>query len=107
MKKIKVGLPAVALLAAILASAFTLPSKHSKHAYSGYSYLQQDKGGTELLTLSSPVPPWIDVTDSVDMDPTLYSDEPWHCILSDEATCIVGLYDGDLIQVYDGLSQDF
>jgi hypothetical protein len=109
MKKIKTGLPVVALIAAIIASAFTLPNK--KHVRTDSTrWLQQNSPGEVLWT--SPSGPtglgWTDVTDSIEMDPFLYSDEQWHCKLSSSATCIVGVNDeGAVVDSYDGISVKF
>lgn len=108
MKKIKVVLPVLALLVAIVASAFTMP--HAKRASNRKNppiWLQQDAPGTVLWT--SPYGPqsgykWTDVTDSV-TQPILYSDEAWHCTLSSNATCILQEDQwGNVLSTYNGIS---
>lgn len=109
MKRIKVALPALALLAAIVASAFTMPhSKRQSPAHkSGDYWLQQNKPGTVLWTSSS-MPTglgWTDVTDSVGMDGFLYSDEQWHCTLNSYSTCIIEGDNSGVVQYsYNGIS---
>jgi hypothetical protein len=89
MLKIKIGLPVLAVVISIIASAYSAPA-HSN--FSGTSYYAQENGTVSMLvgqTLPYPSTNWVNITTAVNAlrYPTLY--EQVHCYSGFTKTCFV------------------
>ncbi|TDW96934.1 hypothetical protein [Dinghuibacter silviterrae] len=102
MKNIANITPALAVAIAVAGSAFA-PSPKASPAFTT-TYLQQDYPGQSTDPFEGN---WTDVTAAVDNDPLLYTDEQTNCHWSSTVICVVAYNDGNLGDVYDGISQLF